>query len=86
MVMVDHPVVLPCALLSPLPAAIVSLSSPPLQFNVALWLDSYDPNLAERSQMLDFISQGLTLCGPTPSPEGDMLVEVGTTLFSKVED
>ena len=59
---------------------------PPLQFNVASWLDSYGPSLAERSQMLDFISQGLTLCGPKPSQEGNMLVEVSTTVDSRVED
>lgn len=57
--------------------------TPPLQFNVASWLDSYGPSLAERSQMLDFISQGLILCGPKPSQEGNMLVEVCTTIDSR---
>ena len=64
----------------PFPSSL-PLPSPPLlsQFNVTLWLESYSPNLAERSQMLDFISQGLTLCGPKPTQDGDMLVEVRTT-------
>lgn len=46
------------------------------QFNVVEWLESYDPSMGERTQLLEFINQGLTLCGKHATKESEMLVEV----------
>ena len=48
----------------------------PLQFNIPEWVESYEPGLGERTQLLEFVNQGLTLYGKQATGESDMLVEV----------
>ena len=40
------------------------------------WLESYDPSMRERTQLLEFINQGLTLYGKQAAKESEMLMEV----------
>ena len=47
-----------------------------IQFNIVEWLDSYDPSMGERTQLLEFINQGLTLYGKRAPKDSEMLVEV----------
>ena len=47
-----------------------------MQFNIVEWLESYDPSMRERTQLLEFINQGLTLYGKQATKDSEMLVEV----------
>ncbi len=46
------------------------------QFNIPSWLVNSDPSGDDRSQLLQFISQGLCLSGATPGRDNALLVEV----------
>ena len=46
------------------------------QFNVQEWLDSYSTSFIDRSTFLHQIWRGILLCGPKPSLELEILLEV----------
>ena len=53
----------------------ISLCVP--QFNVQQWLEEHSSNTAEKTKFLLQIWRGITLCGPKPSLEFEILLEVG---------
>ncbi|CAI8058549.1 Ectopic P granules protein 5 homolog, partial [Geodia barretti] len=52
------------------------------KFNVQDWLDGYSSSLVDRSTFLHQIWRGILLCGPRPSLEFEILLEVKTSLHS----
>ena len=46
------------------------------QFHIPSWLMTYDPNVAECEQLMDYVFHGLTRCGPRPTGNDEILMEV----------
>ena len=60
------------------PLSLPSPSLPPSlpQFSVAQWLGDCSPALPDRNSLLDCVWRGILLCGPKPSIEFEILLEV----------